>query len=121
MDGADISDLNDLLVFGERLKLLAQLQASYLDELRSEGFDDDQAFQLVRDWSNRGFDWTVRWVPPAGSFEDQLRDVQHGLQPPSEGEQVSDAPATRGGDPSVASGNEPYLLPFDEQGLDEAA
>jgi len=112
MDGGELNDLNDLLVFGERLKLLAKLQGTYLDELRGEGFEDEQAFQLVRDWSNRGFDWTVRWVPPAQSIEDQLRDAERSLHPGMDFEvDVDNSPGSAG----------PYLLPFDDQDLDQAA
>ena len=116
MDGGSYNDLNDLLVFGERLKLLAQLQASYLIELRAEGFEDEQAYQLVRDWSSRGFDWTVRWVPPSASIEDELRQAEAVLGPLPD---VPEPPASV--DASTELPSEPYLLPYDETGLDEAA
>jgi hypothetical protein len=98
-DNASFDELNDLLVFGERLRLLASLQATYLDELRGHGFDEDQSFTLVRDWSQRAFDWTVRYVPTPASLDHELIGVDSGS----------------GEDPSTAPADGPYLLPFDDQ------
>lgn len=96
-----IGDLNELLAISERLRLLASVQASYLDELQGHGMDEEQAFSLVRDWSQRGFDWTMRWVPAPPVLDLDIPGEPHST-----------------GDPSVATDDEPYLLPYDE---DQAA
>src|SRR3712207_3744632 len=62
---ADAGELFRVLGWNERLELLAQAQGRYLDLLRDQGFDPDQSFTLVRDWSHQVWDWTVRSGPPA--------------------------------------------------------
>jgi hypothetical protein len=59
MDARD-DDFARIMEWNGRLRLLAQLQASYVECLQEHGFDPDQSFQLVRDWSGRAWDWTVR-------------------------------------------------------------
>src|SRR4051812_13468206 len=76
-------DLHHMLSWNERLPLLAVAQARYMEQLRDLGFDAEQAFTLVRDWSQHSWAWSV--------------------QPPSR--QVD-----LGADPSHAAPEEPYLL-----------
>jgi hypothetical protein len=75
-------DLHLMLSWNERLPLLAQAQFRYMEQLRELGFDSEQAFTLVRDWSQHSWAWSVQ--PP--------RRV--------EGE----------ADPTAAGPGEPYLL-----------
>lgn len=91
----DARDFEEILGFGARLRMLAQLQAAYLDQLRDQGMDDEQSFTLVRDWSSRAYDWTMR--PPA---------------PTSAPAPPLAVPEPR--DPSVADPEESYLLGIDE-------
>jgi hypothetical protein len=92
----DDRDFDEILGFGARLRMLAQLQGAYLDQLRDQGLDDEQAFTLLRDWSSRAYDWTLR--PPAPTAAPA---------PPT----ASDQPRP---DPSQADPAEPYLLSIDE-------
>lgn len=96
-------DHGEIMQLSARLRLFAQLQGAYMDVLREQGFDDDQAFQLIRDWSTRGFEWTLR--PTVAAFLPELPGRPG--QPPSHD-------AARLDDPSSAAPDEPYLLAIDE-------
>lgn len=56
---------DQIMDWNEKLRLLAHLQSEYRGLLAEQGFDDEQAFTLVRDWSHRVWDWTTR-----SAFED---------------------------------------------------
>ncbi len=61
-------DFARIMEWNGRLRLLAQLQSSYAECLQEHGFDPEQAFQLVRDWSGRAWDWTVQEPMPLHPF-----------------------------------------------------
>ena len=64
----DHDDLHHMLGWNERLPLLAKAQARYMEQLRELGFDTEQAFTLVRDWSQHSWAWSVQ--PPRGQVVD---------------------------------------------------
>ena len=61
----DDDDLHHMLSWNERLPLLARAQFRYMEQLRELGFDAEQAFTLVRDWSQHSWAWSV--TPPQSS------------------------------------------------------
>lgn len=97
-------DLDQLARWHERLPVYARTQGSYLNDLLAQGFDQEQAFLLVRDWSSRTMYWACdarQAFPEAPDFIPL--DPEHA-------------------DLSVASSNEDYLIaaidpPFGSQPL----
>lgn len=57
MHGRD--DFDQLMRWGERLRLYGQLQGVYYEQLTGMGFDPEHAFQLVREWTSRTIGWTM--------------------------------------------------------------
>jgi hypothetical protein len=98
---ADGTDIDQVMRWNERLRLLAQLQGSYNELLQENGFASEESFNLVRDWSHRAWDWTFRETGPA--FPELP-----GLATPEEGRRVS-----HDLDPSHADPAEPYLILLD--------
>lgn len=96
---AETNDVFRVMDFSVRLELLAEAQARYHDQLLERGFESEQAFVLVRDWSQQSWDWTMRDDVPRLGVGAPLLDVPEPLLPP---------------DPSAARPGEPYLLSQDE-------
>jgi len=95
-------DLDQLSRWHERLPVYARTQGSYLNDLLAQGFDQEQAFLLVRDWSSR----TMYWACDARQAFPEAPDFI-----PLDAE-----------DPSCAQGSEEYLIaaidpPFGSQPL----
>lgn len=88
-------DYDQLMDWTDRLRMLAHVQGSYLDVLREQGFDAEQSFVLVRDWSGRVYDWTTRQQMGFPPF----------AQVPVAGDLV---------DPSGVTPGEPYLIVTDD-------
>ncbi len=100
--------LHEAMVVKERLKVLAELQATYWDELLVRGFDQSIAEQLMMEWSRHAYGMTFRAInePSLDSELDELLgdtadDPPHGAQPP--------APPRSMGDPSSVPPGEPWL------------
>ena len=112
-------DVDIVLQWGHRLKLFAELQGAYYERLRSCGFDEDHAFQLVREWTVR----TVGWASSNVELELFGQYEMHAPPPPGA------APAPPDGmgslhalpDPTNAPSDEPYLLIDEDASVDTDA
>lgn len=97
--------LHEAMVVKERLRVLADLQSTYWDELISRGFDQSVAEQLMLDWSRHAYGLTFRAVgePAAEVSLDELLG--------SMGVDGDAAPALaeRASDPSSVPPGEPWL------------
>ncbi len=101
--------LHEAMVVKERLKVLAELQATYWDELLARGFDQGVAEQLMMEWSRHAYGMTFRAInePSLDSELDELlgdgpvEELPQGAQPP--------APPRSLGDPSSVPPGEPWL------------
>jgi hypothetical protein len=101
--------LHEAMVVKERLKVLAELQATYWDELLGRGFDQGVAEQLMMEWSRHAYGMTFRAItePSLDSELDELLgdgpadELPQGAQPP--------APPRTSGDPSSVPPGEPWL------------
>jgi hypothetical protein len=94
--------LHEAMVVKDRLRVLAQLQSAYWDELLARGFDQSIAEQLMLDWSRHAYGMTFRALPDVGghvALDDLLGVPSDGAQP---------APPT-GSDPSRVPPGEPWL------------
>lgn len=76
-------DLDQLLQWGERVRLYAQLQGAYLGHLREAGFEEEHAFALVREWTTRTISWTVDTRHPAPGFGNGPFELIAPGQPPT--------------------------------------
>lgn len=104
-------DIEQIMRWNERLRLLAQLQGTYNELLQENGFGSEESFNLVRDWSHRAWDWTFRDTAP--SFPELPE-----MGPPRE-PAIAD-PFLNAPDPSSADPSEPYLILLDPlEDLDE--
>lgn len=100
--------LQEAMVLKDRLRVLAELQASYHDELLARGFDASVAEQLMMDWSRHAYGMTFRAVPEPAIDEEleellgtaDARTPGFGAQPPRPG---------MAGDPSTVPPGEPWL------------
>jgi hypothetical protein len=106
--------LHEAMVVKERLRLLADLQVTYWEELLSRGFDQSMAEQLMMEWSRHAYGMTFRALPdPTSTFSSELGDLlgpEAGAQPP--------APPT-GGDPSSVPSGEPWLQLVEDLDLED--
>lgn len=101
--------LHEAMVVKERLKVLAELQSTYWEELLARGFDQGVAEQLMMEWSRHAYGMTFRAIsePSLDQEIDELLgfdvpvDPPHGAQPP--------APPRNSGDPSSVPPGEPWL------------
>ena len=101
--------LHEAMVVKERLKVLAELQATYWDELLARGFDQGIAEQLMMEWSRHAYGMTFRAINEQNldaDLDELLGDAlgdepPHGAQPP--------APPRTSGDPSSVPPGEPWL------------
>ena len=104
------SDLEKIMGWNERLELLAESQGRYLERLRDHGFDTEQAFVLVRDWSHQVWDWTIR----SGAEAAQSGAAS---MPPSF---VLPGPDETSSDPTSVAPDEEYLILDLEELMNEA-
>lgn len=106
------NDIDQVMRWNERLRLLAQLQGTYNELLQENGFASEESYNLVRDWSHRAWDWTFRDAGPA--FPDMPELDAPGESP----RMIHDL------DPTLADPTEPYLIlvdppeEFDEPGAE---
>lgn len=108
--------LHEAMVVKERLRVLAELQSSYWEELLARGFDQSIAEQLMLDWSRHAYGMTFRALPDPAA-EVSLDDLLGGAA----GSSSSTPSAERAGsDPSRVPKGEPWLqLVEDLDALDE--
>lgn len=99
--------LHEAMVVKDRLRVLAELQASYWEELLARGFDPSIAEQLMLDWSRHAYGMTFRSLPEP-SLDSQLQDLLGSDEPPVAGAQPP-APPRSGSDPSRVPPGEPWL------------
>lgn len=109
--------LHEAMVIKERLRVLAELQASYWEELLARGFDQSIAEQLMLEWSRNAYGMTMRSLPEPAIDEELFRLLgpaqPDGAPRPPQG----DRPI---GDPSRVPPGEPWLqLVQDVDGIDE--
>lgn len=97
--------LNEALVVKERLRVLAELQATYWEELLARGFDQGIAEQLMLEWSRHAYQMTFRAMPEP-NLDSELDEL---LGPPSAAPAVGAQPAGPVGDPSSVPPGEPWL------------
>ena len=96
--------LHEAMVIKDRLRVLAELQATYWEELHARGFDSSIAEQLMMEWSRHAYGMTFRALPEP-TLDSQLSDL---LTEPLDGAQPA-APPRQGSDPSRVPPGEPWL------------
>ena len=110
------------MVIKERLRVLAELQSSYLEELVARGIDQSICEQLLLEWSRHAFGMTLRSMPePRDAFDlDQLLGPPIDLDAPEPGAQPASPPLGRAsGDPSSVPPGEPWLQLVQDVDLDD--
>lgn len=104
--------LHEAMVVKDRLRVLAELQASYWEELLARGFDQSIAEQLMLEWSRHAYGMTFRALPEPTQLDDLLGHVADGAQPL--------APSSREpSDPSRVPPGEPWLQLVQDADLDD--
>jgi hypothetical protein len=106
--------LHEAMVVKDRLRVLAELQATYWEELLARGFEQGIAEQLMLEWSRHAYGMTFRSMPDPG-LDAELDEL---LAPssPAAGAQP-DRPASN--DPSSVPPGEPWLQLVQEFELDD--
>ncbi len=110
----EIRILHEAMVIKERLRLLAELQSTYWDELLERGFDQSVAEQLMLEWSRHAYGMTFRAMPEPDtgeSLDELLLDTPGGLEAAAQPRGI--------GDPSSVPPGEPWLQLVDD--LDEVS
>ncbi len=95
--------LHEAMVIKDRLKVLAELQSTYWEELLARGFDASVAEQLMVEWSRHAFGMTFRALP-----EPVVHDDLDELLGRAGSIGRTALPAS-GGDPSSVPPGEPWL------------
>lgn len=96
--------LHEAMVVKDRLRVLAELQASYWESLLAQGFEPAVAEQLMVEWSRHAYGMTFRALPEP-QFERSLDDLLGLDETPAAGAQ----PGRPAGDPSSVPPDEPWL------------
>jgi hypothetical protein len=96
--------LHEAMVIKDRLKVLAELQSTYWEELLARGFDTSIAEQLMVEWSRHAFGMTFRAMPEP-TVEDDLDELLG--RAGSIGPRA--LPDRGSGDPSRVPPGEPWL------------
>lgn len=117
----DLRILHEAMVVSERLRVLAQVQVAYWEELTGRGIESSVAEQLVLEWSRHAYPMTFRALPEPvidGNLDALLADADRrtagsdpSAQPP--------APVAVTGDPSSVPPGEPWLQLVDELPVEE--
>ncbi|MCW2924682.1 MAG: hypothetical protein JWM98_2086 [Thermoleophilia bacterium] len=103
----ELRTLHEAMVVKDRLRMLAELQATYWEDLLARGFDGNFAEQLVLDWSRHAYGMTLRSMPEP-SLDAGLDDLLgRDLPEPAAGAQP-EAPRADS-DPSRVPPGEPWL------------
>jgi len=112
--------LHEAMVVKDRLRVLAELQASYWEALLAQGFEPAVAEQLMVEWSRHAYGMTFRALPEP-RFDQSFDDLLALDQAPDLGAQPA-APSGSFGDPSNVPPGEPWLQlvdDVDDAGSDE--
>jgi hypothetical protein len=109
----ELRNLHEAMVIKERLRVFADIQASYWEALTERGFDGNIAEQLMLDWSRHAYGMTMRSLPDSSSADVTLDDLlgAPGAQPA--------APTSNVGDPSSVPPGEPWLQLVEDADLDD--
>lgn len=112
-------DFEQIMRWSERLRVYAEVQGMYYAQLRDQGFDTEQSYLFVRDWSAHTLGWTAAPVRPPIEALDPF-GIEPGVpylialpDPPVEDDAGSD-------DAEAISGAADTLA-LDDDYLDEAA
>lgn len=97
--------LHEAMVLKDRLRVLAELQSTYWEELLARGFDQGIAEQLLVEWSRNAYGMTFRALPEP-QLEQDLDDLLGPAQPAG--------PAAAGDDPTSVPPGEPWLQLVDD-------
>lgn len=100
--------LHEAMVVKERLRVLAELQATYWEELLARGFDHGIAEQLMMDWSRHAYGMTFRALPEP-SIDTELDRLLAS----------TDQGTTDMGDPSRVPPGEPWLQLVQDADVDD--
>jgi hypothetical protein len=116
----ELKIMHEAMVVKERLRVLAELQAAYWDELLARGFDQSIAEQLMMDWSRHAYGMTFRAMPDP-SLDAGLDELLGGM-----GSSAVSAQSDGSGDPSRVPPGEPWLqlvqdIESDDDGGGDAA
>jgi hypothetical protein len=105
----ELRTLNEAMVMKSRLRVLADVQASYLQELADHGVEPGIAEQLLLDWSRQAFGMTFRSLPEP-AFDLDL-DALLGTEAPLAGAQPPrpSGPDAVADDPTSVPAGEPWL------------
>jgi hypothetical protein len=97
--------LHDAMVVKDRLRVLAQVQSTYVRELVELGFEQSLAEQLMVEWSRHAFAMTIP-VPSEHGRGFDLHELAASLNDESTRRIVAEA---AGEDPSSVPKGEPWL------------
>lgn len=106
--------LHEAMVVKDRLRVLAELQATYWEELLARGFDQSIAEQLMLDWSRHAYAMTFPSTPDR-SVEAGLDEL---LGTPASAARPT-PPVEPGSDPSRVPPGEPWLQLVQDTDLDD--
>ena len=102
--------LHEAMVVKDRLRVLAELQATYWEELLARGFDQSIAEQLMLEWSRHAYGMTFRALPEPTMLDDLLG---HGA------DSAPTPPRNSANDPSSVPPGEPWLQLVQDVDLDD--
>jgi hypothetical protein len=111
--------LHEAMVVKDRLRVLAELQATYWEELLARGFESGIAEQLMLEWSRHAYGMTFRALPEP-SIDSELDELLGDLPAPPVGAQPARPEGTKAGDPSRVPPGEPWLQLVQDVEADEA-
>lgn len=113
----ELRTLQEAMAIKGRLRMLAELQASYFEELTGCGFDGSVAEQLLLDWSRHAYGMTFKSMPEP-SFDASLDELLGGApDAPPVGAQPPAPDAAS--DPSRVPPGEPWLQLVQDFDLEE--
>jgi hypothetical protein len=117
----ELRNLHEAMVIKERLRVFADIQASYWEALTERGFDGNIAEQLMLDWSRHAYGMTMRSLPDPSSVEVTLDDLlgAPGADGPADGAQPAGPTSSNVGDPSSVPPGEPWLQLVEDVDLDD--
>ncbi|MCW2959865.1 MAG: hypothetical protein JWM90_252 [Thermoleophilia bacterium] len=107
----ELKILHEAMVIKERLRVLAELQGAYWDELLERGFESGTAEQLVLEWSRHAYGMTFRSLPEPSldASLDELLGASGGFAPARGAQPPRPPVASSSGDPSRVPPGESWL------------
>ena len=112
--------LHEAMVVKDRLRVLAELQATYWEELIARGFESSVAEQLMLEWSRHAYGMTFRALPEP-SVDSELDELLRGVPSPPDGAQPPRPEGSSSGDPSRVPPGEPWLQLVQDVDFDDDA